>query len=171
MVTASLAVSANDASRPRGIEDRYRRSLLGNMIILVLDAGGIRLKTGAAGRPRSSAARLRQLIDIYRNTRNGAFFFRRKESGVEERQGRLRRGESDQLEKNKIVWNRRPPTIRGPSPCRDVAAANQLKSLADLGKWVSTRPVQARAASSSSAPMPCRRFRRRMDSSSAKTRS
>ena len=57
---------------------------------------------------------------------------------MEERPGRLREGEEARLRQNKIVWLDAAPAnntwtiaIR-----QDVAEANHLKTLSDLGKWI-----------------------------------
>lgn len=117
--------------------------LLGNMIVLALEAGGIKtVNKSALGNTKVMRGALTAgEIDIYPEyTGNGAFIFadetnpawKNAKTGYE-------RVKALDFEKNKIVW-------LTPSPAnntwaiavrKDVAAANQLKTLDDLGKWVS----------------------------------
>ena len=119
-------------------------SLLGNMIIEVLQANGIKtenkVQLGTTKIVRGAIASGE--IDIYPEyTGNGAFFFAdEKNPAWKNAKAGYERVKALDFEKNKIVWLEPAPAnntwviaVR-----KDVAAANNLKSLADLGKWIST---------------------------------
>jgi osmoprotectant transport system substrate-binding protein len=118
-------------------------SLLGNMIIQVLEANGIKtenkVQLGATKIVRGAITAGE--IDIYPEyTGNGAFFFSDEKSPAwKDAKAGYERVKSLDLEKNRIVWLDPAPAnntwaiaIR-----KDVATANKLKSLTDFGKWVS----------------------------------
>jgi osmoprotectant transport system substrate-binding protein len=119
-------------------------SLLGNMIIEVLQANGIKtenkvqLGTTKIVRGAITAGE----IDIYPEyTGNGAFFFADDKNPVwKNAKAGYERVKALDLEKNKIVWLEPAPANNtwAIAVRKDVATANQLKSLADLGKWVSS---------------------------------
>ena len=117
-------------------------SLLGQLILQVLEAGGIktenRLQLG--GTPIVRAALLAGEIDLYPEyTGNGAFFFADEKNPVwKNRLAGWARVKALDAEKNKLVWLPCAPAnntwaiaIR-----QDVAARHQLKTLADFGRWV-----------------------------------
>jgi len=117
-------------------------SLLGNLMIQVLEAGGIktenRLQLGVTKILRS--ALVSGEIDLYPEyTGNGAFFFADESNPAwKNRTAGYERVRALDLEKNKLVWLEPSPAnntwaiaIR-----KDVASANKLVSLADLGRWV-----------------------------------
>jgi osmoprotectant transport system substrate-binding protein len=118
-------------------------SLLGNLIIQVLENNGIKtankVQLGNTKVVRGAIAAGE--IDVYPEyTGNGAFFFSEETNPAwkNAKEGYLRVKTLD-FEKNKLVWLDPAPAnntwaiaIR-----KDVATANKLKSLADLGKWIS----------------------------------
>ena len=118
-------------------------SLLGQVVIQVLEAGGIKtenkLQLGNTKIVRTAIAAGE--IDLYPEyTGNGAFFFAdEKNPAWKDAKAGFEKVKSLDFEKNKIVWLEPSPAnntwaiaIR-----KDVAAANKLVSLQDLGKWVS----------------------------------
>ena len=117
-------------------------SLLGNMIIQVLESNGIKtenkvqLGTTKILRGAITAGE----IDIYPEyTGNGAFFFAdEKNPAWKNAKAGYDKVKALDLEKNRIVWLQPAPAnntwaiaIR-----KDLAAANKLTSLDDMGKWV-----------------------------------
>ena len=118
-------------------------SLLGNMIILVLEANGIKtenkvqLGTTKIVRGAITAGE----IDLYPEyTGNGAFFFADdKNPAWKNAKAGYDRVKALDFEKNRIVWLEPAPANNtwAIAVRKDVAAANQLKSLGDLGKWIS----------------------------------
>ena len=117
-------------------------SLLGQLILQTLEANGIKtenkLQLGATKIVRT--ALVVGEIDIYPEyTGNGAFFFAdEKNPAWKNAQAGFERVKALDAEKNRLVW-------LAPSPAnntwaiairKDVAAANKLKSLDDLGKWI-----------------------------------
>jgi osmoprotectant transport system substrate-binding protein len=119
-------------------------SLLGNMIILALEAKGIKaenkvqLGTTKIVRGAITAGE----IDIYPEyTGNGAFFFAdEKNPAWKNARAGYERVKALDFEKNKIVWLEPAPANNtwAIAVRKDIAAAHQLKSLADLGKWISS---------------------------------
>ena len=114
------------------------------MIIEVLQANGIKtenkvqLGTTKIVRGAITAGE----IDIYPEyTGNGAFFFADdKNPAWKNAKAGYERVKALDFEKNKIVWLEPAPANNtwAIAVRKDVATANQLKSLADLGKWVSS---------------------------------
>lgn len=117
-------------------------SLLGNLIVQVLEAGGIKtenkLQLGATKIVRG--ALVAGEIDVYPEyTGNGAFFFSdEKNPAWKDLKAGYERVKSLDAEKNRLVWLQPAPAnntwaiaIR-----KDVATAQKLKSLDDFGKWV-----------------------------------
>lgn len=118
-------------------------SLLGNIIVQVLENHGIKtsnkIQLGNTKVVRGAIAAGE--IDIYPEyTGNGAFFFSdEKNPDWKNARAGYERVKALDFEKNKIVWLEPAPAnntwaiaIR-----KDVANANKLKSLVDLGKWIS----------------------------------
>ena len=118
-------------------------SLLGQVVIQVLEAGGIKtenkLQLGNTKIVRTAIAAGE--IDLYPEyTGNGAFFFSdEKNPAWKDAKAGFEKVKALDFEKNRIVWLEPSPAnntwaiaIR-----KDVAAANKLVSLQDLGKWVS----------------------------------
>ncbi len=117
-------------------------ALLGNLIQLVLEANGIktvnRLQIGTTKVVRS--ALLSGELDVYPEyTGNGAFFFSdEKNPAWKNPDNAYQLVKKLDFEKNKLVW-------LTPSPAnntwliavrKDMAQANKLKTLTDLGRWI-----------------------------------
>ena len=128
-------------------------SLLGQLIVQVLEAGGIktenRLQLG--GTPIVRGALLAGEIDLYPEyTGNGAFFFADEKNPVwKHREAGWARAKALDAEKNKLVWLPCAPAnntwaiaIR-----QDLAARHRLKTLADFGRWVTAGGTVKLAAS------------------------
>jgi len=139
--TFSMAAQAAD-SVTVGSKIDTEGSLLGNLIVQVLDANGIKtvnkLQLGTTSVLRGAITSGE--IDIYPEyTGNGAFFFSdEKDPAWKNAQAGYEKVKQLDYDKNKIVW-------LSPSPAnntwtiavrQDVANANHLKTLADLGKWI-----------------------------------
>jgi osmoprotectant transport system substrate-binding protein len=117
--------------------------LLGQVLILALQANGIPVenKTALGNTKILRGAMTAGEIDLYPEyTGNGAFLFA-EESNPAWRNAKAgyERVKALDLAKNKIVWLQPAPAnntwtiaIR-----KDVAVANKLKTLEDLGKWIS----------------------------------
>jgi osmoprotectant transport system substrate-binding protein len=117
--------------------------LLGNMIVLALEAGGIKTenKSSLGNTKVMRGAITAGEIDIYPEyTGNGAFIFADESNPAwKNAKAGHERVKALDFEKNKIVW-------LAPSPAnntwaiavrKDVATANRLTTMDDLGKWVS----------------------------------
>ncbi|WAT03078.1 ABC transporter substrate-binding protein [Rouxiella chamberiensis] len=139
----SLSLSAQAAENVKvGSKIDTEGSLLGNLIIQVLDANGIKTtnKLQLGNTKVLRGAITAGEIDIYPEyTGNGAFFFSDEKDAAwkNARQGydKVKKLDYDQ---NKIVW-------LDPSPAnntwtiavrQDIATANHLQTLSDLGKWI-----------------------------------
>lgn len=117
-------------------------SLLGNMIIQVLEANGIKtenkVQLGVTKILRGAITAGE--IDVYPEyTGNGAFFFAdEKNPAWKDAKAGYDKVKALDLEKNRIVWLQPAPANNtwAIAMRRDVAAANKLKSLDDFGKWV-----------------------------------
>jgi osmoprotectant transport system substrate-binding protein len=116
--------------------------LLGNMIALVLEANGIKTenKTSLGNTKILRGAITAGEIDIYPEyTGNGAFIFA-EESNVAWKNAKAgyERVKALDLAKNKIVWLEPSPANNtwAIAVRKDVATANKLKTLDDLGKWI-----------------------------------
>jgi osmoprotectant transport system substrate-binding protein len=127
--------------------------LLGNIIVLALQANGIQTenKSSLGNTKVMRGAITAGEIDIYPEyTGNGAFMFAEESSPVwKNAAAGYERVKALDFEKNKIVW-------LAPSPAnntwtiavrKDVAAANKLKTLDDLGKWANSGGALKLAAS------------------------
>jgi osmoprotectant transport system substrate-binding protein len=118
-------------------------SLLGQIVIQVLEAGGIKtenkLQLGNTKIVRTAIAAGE--IDLYPEyTGNGAFFFAdEKNPAWKDAKAGYEKVKALDLEKNKIVWLEPSPANNtwAIAVRKDVAAANKLVSLQDLGRWVS----------------------------------
>lgn len=137
------AQAADDAVRV-GSKIDTEGSLLGNIIIQVLEANGIhttnKLQLGTTKVVRGAITAGE--IDIYPEyTGNGAFFFSDdKDPAWKNAQAGFDKVKKLDYDQNKIVW-------LNPSPAnntwtiavrQDVASAHNLKSLGDLGKFISS---------------------------------
>ncbi|MDD2880774.1 MAG: ABC transporter substrate-binding protein [Rhodoferax sp.] len=117
--------------------------LLGNMIALALEANGIKVdnKSSLGNTKIMRGAITAGEIDIYPEyTGNGAFFFSDEANPAwKNAKAGFERVSALDLEKNKIVWLAAAPANNtwAIAVRKDVAAANKLKTLADMGKWIS----------------------------------
>ena len=135
-------------------------SLLGNLIVQVLEAGGVKtqnkLQLGNTKIVRT--ALVAGEIDLYPEyTGNGAFFFAdEKNPAWKSLAGGYERVKALDLEKNKLHWL--PPAPANNTWAiairKDVAAAQKLKSLEDFGRWVSSGGKVKLAASAEFAERP-----------------
>ncbi|MEO2216960.1 ABC transporter substrate-binding protein [Chromobacterium vaccinii] len=138
-----LAVSASAADAIRvGSKIDTEGALLGNIIQQVLEAHGVktegRLSLGNTKVVRTAIAAGE--IDIYPEyTGNGAFFFSdEKNPAWKSAAAGYQRVKQLDYDKNRIVWLAPAPANNTWTIAvrRDVAAANRLQSLADLGAWL-----------------------------------
>jgi osmoprotectant transport system substrate-binding protein len=117
--------------------------LLGNVLVLTLEANGIKTenKTALGNTKVMRGAITAGEIDIYPEyTGNGAFIFADESNPAwKNAKAGFDRVKALDLEKNKIVWLEPSPANNtwAIAVRKDVAAANKLKTLDDLGKWVS----------------------------------
>ncbi|MCO7509596.1 ABC transporter substrate-binding protein [Serratia fonticola] len=117
-------------------------SLLGNIIVQVLEANGIKttnkLQLGTTKVLRGAITSGE--IDIYPEyTGNGAFFFSdEKDPAWKNAQAGFEKVKKLDYDQNKIVWLDAAPANNTWTIAvrQDVAQANHLKTLADLAKWV-----------------------------------
>lgn len=117
-------------------------SLLGNIIVQVLDANGIKttnksqLGTTKVVRGAITAGE----IDIYPEyTGNGAFFFSdENDPAWKDSKAGYEKVKALDYEKNKLVWLQPAPANNTWTIAvrQDLAQANNLKTLEDLGKWI-----------------------------------
>ncbi|WP_414472748.1 ABC transporter substrate-binding protein [Microvirga sp. M2] len=118
-------------------------SVLGNMILLTLEANGIktqdRIQLGAT--PVVRKAITAGEIDIYPEyTGNAGFFFNKADDPVWKDAAKgYETAKKLDYEANKIVWLDPAPANNTWAIAlrRDVTEANKLKTLSDFGKWVS----------------------------------
>jgi osmoprotectant transport system substrate-binding protein len=128
-------------------------SLLGSMIIAVLEGGGIRtenrVQLGTTKIVRSAI--VAGEIDIYPEyTGNGAYFFGvERDPAWKSAKAGYEKVKALDFEKNRIVWLEPAPANNtwAIAVRNDVAAANGLRSLADLGKWLAAGGTFKLAAS------------------------
>lgn len=117
-------------------------SLLGNLIVQVLQAHGVRtenkVQLGATSIVRN--ALIAGEIDIYPEyTGNGAFFFsREKDAAWKNARAGFELVRDLDLAKNRIVWLEPAPANNTWAIAlrRDVATAQKIRSLADLAPWL-----------------------------------
>ena len=143
VVVALFVVGAAQAQAVRvGSKIDTEGSLLGNLIVQVLEAGGIKTenKLQLGNTKIVRGALVAGEIDLYPEyTGNGAFFHAdEKNPAWKKLDAGYERVKALDAEKNKLVWLAPAPAnntwaiaIR-----KDVAAAQKLASLADFGKWV-----------------------------------
>jgi osmoprotectant transport system substrate-binding protein len=138
---ASGAAHAQTAVRV-GSKIDTEGSLLGNLIIQVLEAGGIRTenKVQLGNTKIVRGALTAGEIDIYPEyTGNGAFMFSvEKDPAWKDAKAGYEKVKALDFQANKIVWLEPAPAnntwaiaIR-----KDVATANKLKTLDDMGRWI-----------------------------------
>ncbi|MCD4484333.1 ABC transporter substrate-binding protein [Chromobacterium vaccinii] len=141
ILLASSAAGAADAVRV-GSKIDTEGALLGNIIQQVLEAHGVktegRLSLGNTKVVRTAIAAGE--IDIYPEyTGNGAFFFAdEKNPAWKSAAAGYQRVKQLDYDKNRIVWLAPAPANNTWTIAvrRDVAVANRLQSLADLGAWL-----------------------------------
>jgi len=117
-------------------------SLLGNIIVLMLEKNGFQVESKVQLGPTNivRAAILSGEIDIYPEyTGNGAFFFGPKTDPVwKKANDAYEKVKALDLEKNKLIWLSRAPANNtwAIAVRKDIAAANNLRNLEDLARWV-----------------------------------
>lgn len=117
--------------------------LLGNVIALALEANGIKVenKSSLGNTKIMRGAITAGEIDIYPEyTGNGAFFFSDESNPAwKNAKAGFDRVSALDLEKNKIVWLSAAPANNtwAIAVRKDVASANKLVSLEDMGRWIS----------------------------------
>ena len=131
--------------------------LLGNMIVLALEANGIKTQSKLSlGNTQVMRGALNAgEIDIYPEyTGNGAFIFAEEKSPVwKNLQSGYERVKTLDLAKNKIVWLQPAPANNTWTIAvrKDLAAANKLATLGDLSAWLAgagAKPGQFKLAAS-----------------------
>ncbi|MES4612095.1 MAG: glycine betaine ABC transporter substrate-binding protein OsmF [Ewingella sp.] len=139
--TFSLSAQAADSVRV-GSKIDTEGSLLGNLIVQVLEAHGIKttnkLQLGTTKVVRGAITAGE--IDIYPEyTGNGAFFFSdEKDPAWKDAKAGFEKVKKLDYDQNKIVWlDASPANNTWTIAVRDdLASAHNLKSLEDLGKWI-----------------------------------
>ena len=130
--------------------------LLGNMMVLALEANGIKTenKSGLGNTKVMRGALTAGEIDLYPEyTGNGAFIFAEESNPVwKNAKAGYERVKALDFEKNKIVWLPASPANNtwAIAVRQDVATPNKLKTLDDLGQWA--RRLFKRKVESPSAP-------------------
>ena len=118
--------------------------LLGNLIVLALESSGIKTENKAAlGNTQVLRGAITAgEIDIYPEyTGNGSFLFAEASSPVwRNARAGYERVKALDYEKNKIVWLEPAPANNAWAIAirKDLATANQLKTLDDLARWISS---------------------------------
>ena len=140
---ASAAFAQTNAPVRVGSKIDTEGKLLGSMIVLALENGGIKTenKTSLGNTKVLRGAITAGQIDIYPEyTGNGAFMFAEESNPAwKNAKAGYERVKALDFEKNKIVWLEPSPANNtwAIAVRKDVAQANQLKTLADMGKWIS----------------------------------
>jgi osmoprotectant transport system substrate-binding protein len=135
-------------------------ALLGNLIVQVLEAGGVKTesKVSLGNTKVVRSALVAGEIDIYPEyTGNGAFFHAdEKNPAWKQLDAGWQRVKALDAEKNKLTWLAPAPANNtwAIAVRKDVAAANKLKSLADFGKYVAGGGKVKLAASAEFAERP-----------------
>lgn len=154
-LAAALAMVAGAAQAQVVVSSKIdtEGGVLGNIILEVLGANGIetenRLQLG--GTPIVRQAIISGEIDIYPEyTGNAAFFFNEADSAIwkDAAEGASRAAELD-LAANKIVWLSAAPANNtwAIAVRDDLAKANDLKSMSDLGRFIAAGGTAKLAAS------------------------
>jgi osmoprotectant transport system substrate-binding protein len=116
--------------------------LLGNLIVQALEAGGVRTESRVAlGNTKVVRGAITSgEIDLYPEyTGNGAFMFSEESNPVwKNLKAGYERVRTLDLDKNRIVWLEPAPANNtwAIAVRKDVADANKLRSLDDMGKWI-----------------------------------
>jgi osmoprotectant transport system substrate-binding protein len=135
-------------------------ALLGNLIVQVLEAGGVKTenKLQLGNTKIVRGALVAGEIDLYPEyTGNGAFFHAdEKNPAWKQRESGYQLVKKLDQEKNKLVWLAPAPANNTWAIAlrKDVAAAQKLKSLADFGQWVAGGGKVKLAASAEFAERP-----------------
>ena len=158
LLVSALAVTGAIAQTATPVRDGSKidteGKLLGNMIVLVLEANGIKTENKASlGNTKVVRGAITGgEIDIYPEyTGNGAFIFSEESSPVwKNAKAGYERVKQLDYEKNKIVWLEASPANNTWAIAlrKDVATANKLKSMDDLGKWLAKPGSQFKLAAS-----------------------
>ena len=142
-LTAGSALAQAAAPVRVGSKIDTEGKLLGNMIVLALEANGIKTvnKTSLGTTKVVRAALLAGEIDIYPEyTGNGSFIFSEESSPVwKNAKAGYERVKTLDYEKNKMVWLEPAPANNtwAIAVRKDVATANKLKTLDDMARWIS----------------------------------
>ena len=144
LLAAGSAFAQADTPVRVGSKIDTEGKLLGNMIVLALEARGIKTenKSGLGNTKVMRGALMAGEIDLYPEyTGNGAFMFGEESNPVwKDAKAGYERVKALDYAQNKIVW-------LTPSPAnntwaiairQDVATPNQLKTLDDLSQWLGT---------------------------------
>jgi osmoprotectant transport system substrate-binding protein len=144
LIAAAFCASAFAQTAPVRVGSKIdtEGKLLGNMMVLALEANGIKTqsKVSLGNTQVMRGAITAGEIDIYPEyTGNGAFIFAEEKSPVwKNLQTGYERVKALDYAKNKIVWL--PPAPANNTWAialrKDVAAANKLATLGDLSKWL-----------------------------------
>ena len=138
---ASGAAQAQTAVRV-GSKIDTEGSLLGNLIIQVLEAGGIRTenKVQLGNTKIVRGALMAGEIDLYPEyTGNGAFMFSvEKDPAWKDAKAGYEKVKALDFQANRIVWLEPAPANNtwAIAVRKDVATANKLKTLDDMGRWI-----------------------------------
>lgn len=144
LATALCAASAMAQTAPVRVSSKIdtEGKLLGNVIALALEAGGIKTENKSAlGNTKVLRGAITAgEIDIYPEyTGNGAFIFGEETNPAwKNAKAGYERVKALDFEKNRIVWLEPAPANNTWAIAlrKDVATANKLKTLDDMGKWI-----------------------------------
>jgi osmoprotectant transport system substrate-binding protein len=143
LTTLAAPVWAQNAAVRVGSKIDTEGALLGNIIVQVLEANGIKTenKVRLGNTKIVRTALTSGEIDIYPEyTGNGAFFFSDdKNPAWKNAKAGYDLVKKLDLEKNKVVWLEPSPANNtwAIAVRKDVASSNKLKTMEDLGRWVS----------------------------------
>ena len=140
----SSAVWAQTSTSPVRVGSKIdtEGKLLGNLIVQALEAGGVRTESRVAlGNTKVVRGAITSgEIDLYPEyTGNGAFMFSEESNPVwKNLKAGYERVRTLDLDKNRIVWLEPAPANNtwAIAVRKDVADANKLRSLDDMGKWI-----------------------------------
>lgn len=141
MLVSSVCAQTTSAVRVASKIDTEGK-LLGNVIALALEANGIKVenKTSLGNTKIMRGAITAGEIDLYPEyTGNGAFFFSDEANPAwKNAKAGFERVSALDLEKNNIVWLMPAPANNtwAIAVRKDVATANKLKTLDDMGRWI-----------------------------------
>lgn len=144
LLGAALSTAALAQTAPVRVGSKIdtEGKLLGNLIVQALEAGGVRTESRVAlGNTKVVRGAITSgEIDIYPEyTGNGAFMFSEESNPAwKNLKAGYERVRALDLEKNRIVWLEPAPANNtwAIAVRKDVADANKLRSLDDMGKWI-----------------------------------